>query len=148
LRCHNDAQPEIQTLATMMELALDQNIPQELRPGEWHLPFITWKDWAKAAWGLKTLSNEVTQAVLKTSVARCARISYLNHNGKVNSIQQDIAFTDKLWRDGHLSPFEHQGRALNTEDHLRGVTSYDMRNNIWSGNFKTFVQYRHYGNDR
>jgi hypothetical protein len=48
---------------------------------------------------------------LKLSVARCARISYLTHDGK-RDLGKDIALYDQLLGNGHLSPFEHQGQAI------------------------------------
>ncbi len=45
-------------------------------------------------------------ALKKVSAARCARVSYLTHDGK-RDIEKDIELCDRLWSDRHMSPFEH-----------------------------------------
>ncbi len=42
----------------------------------------------------------------KISAARCARVSYLTHEG-TRSIDADITLYDRLKGEKHLSPFEH-----------------------------------------
>lgn len=121
LRCHPDAQPEIQKLATTIsyqKLAYDVMIgPKGLSVGEWHLPYISNKE-------RSTLPLEV---LLKLSTARCARISYEPFDGN-GSVEKETERHDKLVasRPIHASPAEHQGQA---QEH-------------GSGNFKGFVQYR------
>ena len=44
LRLDEDAQPEIQQLAQAMESAMAASAPAMLKPGEWHLPYITVSD--------------------------------------------------------------------------------------------------------
>ena len=41
LRNHPDAQPEIKALAEAMTVAYTTHLPVPLKPGEWHLPYIT-----------------------------------------------------------------------------------------------------------
>jgi thymidylate synthase ThyX len=48
LRDHPDAQPEIQALAQAMYAAHQSSTPVELKLGDWHLPFITPDDRARA----------------------------------------------------------------------------------------------------
>lgn len=40
LRNHQDAQPEIQELASLIQEAIKNSVPQMLNFGEWHLPYI------------------------------------------------------------------------------------------------------------
>ena len=42
----------------------------------------------------------------KISAARCARVSYLTHDG-TREIEKDLELHDRLKGDRHLSPFEH-----------------------------------------
>lgn len=117
LRTHPDAQPEIKVLAELMLVEYNNSKPKLILQGEWHLPFVSSLE-------RHTLDLE-TQ--LKCSVARCARVSYLNHEGKLD-INKDIGLHDDLYRDGHVSPFEHQATPLG-----------------WvaaSGNFVGWKQYR------
>lgn len=97
-RCHPSAQPEIQALAYKMRDAYNSSKPKELGVGEWHIPLI---DPVKD----KDLDPEI---VLKVAVGRCARTSYLNHDG-IRDPQDDVKLCDRLWNDKpkHLTPFEH-----------------------------------------
>jgi hypothetical protein len=40
LRCHPDAQPEIQKLAELMYDAREASTPVKLNPGSWHVPYF------------------------------------------------------------------------------------------------------------
>jgi thymidylate synthase ThyX len=64
---------------------------------------------------------------LRISVARCARVSYLNFEGK-DDYNKDIELSETLSSSGHWSPFEHSAMALSTSE--------------YSGNFKGWKQYR------
>lgn len=119
LRCHPDAQPEIQKLANMMKEAYDNSVPNVLKAGEWHIPFIQDHE--------LHLDLDLQK---KMSVARCARVSYLNHLGTVD-IEKDLETFDKLLNGsdvGHWSPFEHVAQASEELVH--------------SGNFDGFHQFR------
>lgn len=130
LRCHPDADPVIRALAWRMAdaLYLDDYTPQVLKPGEWHLPYVTEEE--KRTYDIETMK--------KCSVARCARVSYRNHDGSTPVVEKDV----KLWGDllaglksgdpfepGHLSPFEHQATPLDDP-------------NERSGNFRGWKQHR------
>lgn len=106
LRCHKDAQPEIKVLADQMREVYLRNIPKKLKYGEWHLPYIT---------SLESISFKLDQ-LIKMSGARCARVSYLTHDGKEPSIEKDFGLYDALVGSVpiHASPTEHQ--ATPTKD--------------------------------
>lgn len=99
-RIHADAQPEIRQLATMMYDAQKEHTPQYVDFGEWHLPFITEEE-------RKKLGQE---KALRVSVARCARVSYLNHDGHPSTFDEDNELYKRLVNSKpmHASPFEHQ----------------------------------------
>jgi len=102
LRCHKDAQPEFRHVAEMMKELYDSNIPVKpyhLDNGYWHLPFVNPEE----------VDLYKPDVLCKMSVARCARVSYLNHEGTYD-IAKDIELADRLWAAGHLSPFEHAAR--------------------------------------
>ena len=48
------------------------------------------------------------------SAARCARVSYLKHDGTAPSIGEDLALFERLAGGTpiHASPLEHQGLAM------------------------------------
>lgn len=117
LRYHPDAQPEFQDLAKKMFRAYSESNPQRLLVGEWHTPLINGKD-----------QKELDMVdLLKVSTGRCARVSYLTHDGRRDT-SEDIALHDRLVSSGHWSPFEHVAQAL------PGPYS--------SGNFVGWHQYR------
>ncbi len=114
LRDHRDAQPEIQQLARCMRMAYDLAEVQSLKYGQWHLPY---------AGDVTTLSN-----ALVVSAARCARVSYNNHDGTSSSLQKDLELHNQL-KDAqppHMSPFEHQAMAMYGDRYanLRRFKSY------------------------
>ena len=100
LRNHKDAQPEIQKLAQLMQLAMDSSTPTKLAYGEWHLPYIM--DYEQDRYPIKDL--------LKLSTARCARISYFTHGTRSININNDLELHDQLVgsEPKHASPTEHQ----------------------------------------
>lgn len=119
LRCHPDAQPEIQKLAFMMRDALENSTPKKLQTSEWHIPFIQPDE--------QHMDLEVKK---KISVARCARVSYLTHDGK-RDIEKDLELYERLITGsgkGHWSPTEHVAMAIDQPTR--------------SGNFTGWVQYR------
>lgn len=117
LRAHPEAQPEFQCLARKMLKAYVNGQPKRLKYGEWHLPF-----------GDKELHDNLRiEEKLMISVARCARTSYLNFDGQIE-FGKDYVLHDDLLESGHMSPFEHQGRAEVSP--------------VRSGNFVGFIQYR------
>lgn len=145
LRCHPDAQPEIRHIASMMRDAYHTNQPSRVTLRDWHLPYITDADRALAYEnaaakgvaegdaGASTAGQLVTgmafgiATLRKVSVARVARVSYLNHDGK-RDIQADLDLHDKLSQSGHWSPFEHVAQALAQPTQI--------------GNFQGWKQYR------
>lgn len=120
LRRHKDAEPHIHLLADRMWEAMQASTPNVLRPGEWHLPFADDND--SLAQALHYLMNElqinptealIRDVMIKASVARCARTSYLTHEGKTPQLEGengDLALYDKLMGGIpiHASPAEHQ----------------------------------------
>lgn len=125
LRCHIDAQPEIKVLAEQMYVRMQVEEPTQLKYGEWHLPFITQKEKDIA------LSKALTHdELVKMSVARCARVSYLTHEGKNPTLEEDLALYNRLVGAApiHASPAEHQAQA-----EFEGYKS---------GNLRGFHQYR------
>ncbi len=95
LRCAPSAQPEIRAAARSMREALFASSPRVVADGEWHLPLVQDDE--------RSLDLESRK---KISAARCARVSYLTHEGK-REIERDLELHDRLKSDRHLSPFEH-----------------------------------------
>lgn len=151
LRRHSDAQPEIKVLADCMWLAQNQSTPRLLQPGQWHLPYVSTVDFQQAydqnfideTDNPHTLDAMTQQNLIKVSVARCARVSYLTHDGRETTIEEDLALYDRLVGGIplHASPAEHQA----TPDE-KWTDSFDHAGN-WKhpeehGNFTGWRQYR------
>jgi thymidylate synthase ThyX len=131
LRCHRDAHPEIRRAAELMREAMDKSVQRVVNYGDWHTPLVE----PGEAWDLE-IAGVVD--VRKVSVGRCARVSYLTHEGKRDP-PEDIKLFDRLLTSGHMSPFEHVARPLEAAD----VDHFDFRIcNRFVGNFRGWVQYR------
>lgn len=140
LRAHKDAQPEIQELALCMEEAIAYCEFTKLKTNQWHLPYILEEEY-----------KYPTEMLLKASTARCARTSYLNHDKTNPDIEKDLQLAEKLLEAGHMSPMEHQATPMHdpiSAQHYSpnnwqvGVTHMDKEFNLYSGNFRSWVQYR------
>lgn len=131
LRCHSAAQPEICLLATLMWEAYSLGIPMPLSSGQWHLPFVKNVELEALEWQGDLEKLVTIEELTKRSVARCARVSYLNHDGTNPTPEQDLQLYDRLVGSSpiHASPAEHQAMAIG-----------DI--NIKSGNFRGWIQYR------
>lgn len=123
-RCHSDSQPEIRALADAMREAYKASVPEKLNAGEWHLPFIKSEDWAD--FHDKNITHD---DLLRIATGRCARVSYLNHNG-VRHFDDDIALHDRLLasQPPHLSPFEHC--AIANDGKFANFTGWQSYRNI------------------
>lgn len=104
LRCHKDAQPEMQTLARAIAREMALSVSAKLTPGEWHLPYVT----AEERIGAESIGAQ--QDLIKLSVARCARVSYLTQQGAAPQYSEDMALYERLVvaQPIHASPAEHQ----------------------------------------
>lgn len=120
LRAHKDAQPEFQVLAIRMAEALKESTPERLDPGQFHLPYIT---------DAERLSGAPDDQLAMWSSARCARVSYLTHDGKPPTDRDDETLFDQLAGSDpqHASPLEHPAKATGTTEmfyNLRGFQSF------------------------
>lgn len=143
LRCNKDAQPEIRVIAEMMRDVYDKSQPTYLADDQWHLPLIADDEqWPE---------HFTIDDLIKVSVGRCARVSYLTHDGKRDP-QADIELYHRLASAGHMSPFEHVARPMTDADAQQIVenqviiegafTTKYVCKNIFSGNFRSWVSHR------
>lgn len=131
LRCHPAAHPDIRITAEKMQAAIRLSAPEALRIGQWHLPLIFKEDREVAESFFSPMSSEAEYWGLlqKISVGRCARVSYLTHDGR-RDLQADVQLHDSLLVNGHMSPFEHVARP------------WTLADDPDTGNFDCWVQYR------
>lgn len=106
---------------------LNASEPVSLRHGQWHLPYVRPGEMAGLDWD----NPDQVKALLKCSVARCARVSYLKQDGLPATSVDDFMLHDMLLKNGHMSPFEHQGKPA--------LTAHTL---AFTGNFIGWTQYR------
>jgi hypothetical protein len=86
--------------------AASRPVPRE--PGDWHLPFVTPADAERTA-GLTRADADAH--LCKLSTARCARVSTLTFEGRLDP-DADLRLHDDLVAGQEWSPFEHAARAF------------------------------------
>jgi hypothetical protein len=134
------AEPHFNELATKMQTAHRESVPQKLMDGEWHLPFVT--DEERARYPVGKLKAYAT--------ARCARVSYLNLDGTYSE-DADIALFNRLCNPGdgppHAAPLEHIATPNTKNQH---IVDWYMEDGTYRtatlpklGNFLGWDQLRH-----
>lgn len=112
LRCdYKHAKPEIYYLACWMRSKMAESVPAERYT---HIPLVEAGE-----------VDNFTDANL-LSAARCARISYLSES---DSVQKDLELGAKLWRNKHLSAFEHQATAQDSLNYYANFKSWQSQRN-------------------
>lgn len=156
LRNHEDAQPEIKRLAELMWEALQASTPNELQPGDWHVPYYN-----DGAW-IHSHNLEVSPVIavdrfghtlenaLAISSSCCAQVSYRKLD---DTLEKALMVYARLVESEpvHASPFEHQATPIEEQQRTiydvkeswpNGVTHMDRAGNLWSGNLIGWVQHR------
>ncbi len=103
-RCSPQAQPEIRKVADMMRDVKAASEPTPLPDYGMHLPYISGEEMVDPGYTALDLA--------KISTARCARVSYLTHDGQRNPCEDIRMFEETLWSNGHWSPMEHPAMAM------------------------------------
>jgi hypothetical protein len=126
LRTHRAADPHFRTIARMMYLAMIDAVPDRLDYGEWHLPFTPRSTHPASGRSLpfswvayldkdSRLIGELPPQI-KVSAARCAWVSYENHDKDASYEACERTFSRLLAEiPVHASPVEHQLTPLRKE---------------------------------
>lgn len=151
LRCDKNAQPDMQIVANCVRQAYNMSEPKLLKTGQWHAPYAQGND-------------ELSSQLREITSGRCARVSYLTHDGK-HSPTDDIRLHDTLLENRHMAPLEHAARPMDDYEYTElfkqpkvewdgskfvRVTDFahgesvddDTVYNHFCGNFNGWVQYR------
>lgn len=119
LRLAPDAQPEMRELASaiynemkryhnkavgVLELDKEHTVVS--------LPYITDED-------VKEIGKEEYHLLMKISAARCARVSYNNHDGSKPDSKKDLELYEHLYDSKHMSPLEHT--CIRDEDYRKNA---------------------------
>lgn len=124
LRISPQAQPEIREFAIAVEKAFNDSEPKELNLGQLHLPFVAKIYHWEEVFNRQTIAYDVGEKdefvyslPIFQSVATCARFSYLGHEKSQTDLSQEKLFWD-LYKNRHMSTFEHVAVALSSDDKL------------------------------
>ena len=163
LRIHPAADPFIQELAKCMWEALQQSEAEVLYEGEWHTPYVDqdrngeileYGFWRESGHDFDLEFHTVSlERAKQISAAACAQVSFRKLDLSEETIDRVYS---RLVDDEtpHASCVEHQaspmkgfeypwGSGLNAIDCLsEGVSHMDILGNMWSGNFKHWIQNR------
>ena len=165
LRIDKDAQPELVMLADKMFNAMQDSTPKTLKSGQWHLPYVDSIEYVESDGGYGKYENNqwyhiegngiALEDAIKISVASCAAVSYRTENmtlAKADKIFDMLINAENL----HSSPFEHVAKPIsdifnsekieNTSNPYtweKGITHMRRDGKLCSGNFTSWIQYRH-----
>lgn len=123
LRISPMAQPEIRDLAEKMKAAMESFRTTPLVYDDWHLPYITPEERKS-----QFIKPDLLAAI---SAARCARVSYLTHDGLAPDFFKDLDLAERLATENHASPFEHQACPAFLPEHSK-----------LTRNFRGWIQHR------
>ena len=149
LRNHPDAQPEIAELARVMWEEYNSSITIALKANEWHTPYYEDGFWIDSGNGSDFHGNTLQDA-LSISSSCCAQVSYRRLDDSLDKAR-DIFKRLVESKPVHASPFEHQATPMSftydeTGDKVHkwqeGITHQDRYNEVWSANFRSWIQHR------
>lgn len=149
LRCHPAAEKHFHKWACMARKAIRESKPQIIHPGNWHLPYIQTEDHDAVEFMLRNenwqpvTADEIVYSqgkmidlhnllIRKISTGRCARLSYLTHEGR-RDIREDIKLANKLIYPKtaeldddviHASPLEHICRSTGDKTRSGPLVGY------------------------
>jgi len=129
------AQEEMVQLADKMYTSFVSSKPTDVDYGEWHIPYddfgfndfvangstgenITEATFCEQDPALNVCGVRISKKLL-ASAGRCARVSYLNHEG-VRDVNADIKLAINLIENGHMSPLEHIAKPHRGENRQEG----------------------------
>jgi thymidylate synthase-like protein len=132
-RCSPLAQPEIRVAAEAMRDAIAASKPHWLTAGAWHRPLLDGDE--DTIFEVQDSGHPDQDGVFnRISAARCARVSYLTHEGKRDWMEDLNLFTKLATADPpHWSPLEHVCRRPYASE----------AGTVKPGNLPGFVQLRH-----
>jgi len=151
LRCHPDAQPDIQKQAYMAQKEYFTSTPKTLKIGEWHTPYIREEEFGdigrwlgEQADGWAPSPTLLYNTMVQISTGRCARTSYLTQEG-TRDFGEDIKLHDRLRYHTplHASPFEHVCQATGDNVRYGKYTGWKAYRHMLDGEYVTNFQPNH-----
>lgn len=123
LRLASDAQPEIHELAVQMKKAIDESVPEQTFL---HIPYISSEERVQIT---QEYGNKAVETLQRVSAARCARVSYKNHDQSNPVLEKDLELSERLWVAMHHSPFEHPARFGEANKRYANFTGWQSYRN-------------------
>ncbi len=169
LRNDKAADPSLHELARCIDEARKASVPQLLKAGQWHLPYVKTlidnQKWGSpkpedrvSYWEFDDIEKLLTlEQAIKVSCARTAAVSFRNED---YGLEKCISVYNRLVGDEriHGSATEHCATPMADKEHEfgvcivnvpafplsweDGVSHVDREGNLWSGNIKGWVQKR------
>lgn len=150
------AEIHMMALAEAMYDAMNESMPNQLKPGEWHIPY---EDKINEMFTIDQLLLDVdgipisvkigsimaartSYTVVDTELSEWTAIKYCTKADELSNVQPI-----------HASPFEHGSKCMSDDEYMRFVKGYaneghdglgfDDNQKGWCNNFKGFIQYRY-----
>lgn len=96
LRTDAAAMPAFRKIARKLYLLYRKSVPEPLEYGQWHAPFLSPDEVKQLRCAEASHDGPCVQDWTKVAAARCARVSYNNHEGKKTTLQEDLALFSRL----------------------------------------------------
>lgn len=145
LRIHDDAQEDIRSIVEKIKYAMDHSEPKLLEFGEYHVPYLNrMRDNSGVLQhyrddeDMKNNKHLNIGDAIMTSIARCARSSYVKHDSTNSTLEEDRILCERLIRSlpPHSSPMEHIALADLINNKSRNFTGNWMQyRQIYEENF-------------
>lgn len=132
LRLHIDADPTIYELARVMEIARNESVPEQLKEGQYHLPYVHTEVINGIQYYFAEDASQITlEQAIKISVSSCGQVSYRKLDTsleKAEDIYQRLIDSQPV----HASPCEHQATVFHTdgESSNEGITAFSFSMSI------------------
>ena len=154
LRLHPDSDPNICMLAYKMYQVMQNSVPQLLKSGEYHLPYV---DFDNKFGYIADQTILTLEEAIKISAASCASVSYRTEGMTLEKADKIFDMLIKA-EVVHSSPLEHCATPVkpkfNELGKVRvncsepqswedGITHMNKQGELCSGNLRGFIQYRH-----
>ena len=168
LRLHPDSDPNICMLAYKMYQVMQNSVPQLLKSGEYHLPYV---DFDNKFGYIADQTILTLEEAIKISAASCASVSYRTEGMTLEKADKIFDMLIKA-EVVHSSPFEHLATPVkkhlcifkdndyvfadsevdldlsvnltyNNRTWEEGITHMNKQGELCSGNLRGWVQYRH-----
>ena len=141
---NNEGQAEIHMMMLSEKIydVIQESVPIQLKPNEWHIPMITDLESSKLS-----IDDQI-----KLSVGRAANTSYtVVGDEKELTLEHAIKIHDKCVELVHSSVFEHCARAMFNYEWSRyikgkhdGNFDFGIGAEGWCNNLKGFISYRYF----